>query len=74
MKVEVGQDACGEWAWMVRDQNGRAIMSADGFASEEAAIANSERTLIDFALFIIRRHIEAPPIVGPDAPALRSEP
>lgn len=37
MKIEVGQDALGRWAWMIHDRHGRVIASDDDY--HEAALA-----------------------------------
>lgn len=42
MKAEVGQDAAGRWAWMVRDDDGLVVASGDdlpgAWLAEEAAL------------------------------------
>ncbi len=37
MNIEVGQDALGRWAWMIRDAEGRVLASDDDY--HEAALA-----------------------------------
>jgi hypothetical protein len=38
MKIEVGQDAQGKWAWMIRDDHGRVISSDDDYWSADLAM------------------------------------
>ncbi|MEJ7831371.1 MAG: hypothetical protein WKF79_00515 [Nocardioides sp.] len=57
MKAEVGQDAAGRWAWMVRDDDGLVVASGDdlpgAWLAEEAAL-----NFIDTAHRISRRAAE----------------
>lgn len=39
MIVELGQDATGRWAWMIRDQAGRVLASHDDYPNAESALA-----------------------------------
>lgn len=38
MKVEVGQDATGRWAWLIRESDGVIIDSDDDYPTAERAL------------------------------------
>lgn len=38
MKIEVGQDALGRWAWMIVDGRGRVISSDDDYWTADLAM------------------------------------
>lgn len=45
MKIEVGQDALGRWAWMIRDQHGRVLASDDDYHEAALAVEDAARHL-----------------------------
>lgn len=36
--IEIGQDALGRWAWMIRDEAGSVIASADDYYEAQLAM------------------------------------
>lgn len=57
MKIEVGQDALGRWAWMIRDDQGRVISSDDDYWSADLAMEE--------ALGQLKRRQKGEPARGP---------